>query len=85
MKRMQRFLLEIVPWLALIVWLATIAGTLSGCATQPAPQPCQTVPEALVSDASQSAKDYSLRVQDWLRRAVTWSDGSPPIVRPSSD
>jgi len=74
MQRIKPYLLGILRWLILVAAILTMLALLSGCAAQ-APQPCQTVPSALVSDTSQSAVDFSQRVREFLQRAASWSEG----------
>ena len=38
------------------------------------PVPCQTLPQALVSDTSQNAATFSQKVRDFLQKAVNWSE-----------
>ena len=82
MQRMKPYLLGILRWLILVAAILIMLALLSACASQP-PQPCQTIPQALVSDTSQSAEDYSRKVRNWLQRATQWSEGLTQTGQPS--
>ena len=64
------------------------AGMLSACAVPQAPTvvecpPAPIVPASLVSDKSQNVADFLQRVQDFLKKAAAWSEGSTPTGQQS--
>ena len=79
---MKPYLLGIARWLICVCAILTMLALLSACASQP-PQPCQTVPSALVSDTSQSAETYSQKVREFLQKATAWSEGLTQTGQPS--